>query len=239
MPKATGKVAEAVIYRMKITDWPADERPREKLLQHGAETLSEAELLAILIRTGSGKATAVDIAKKLLNEYESLTNLAARTPQEFMAQHGIKLAKAITLVAAFELGRRAASNYKEENLQVTSPLDIVKRYQSLMRDLRDERFKVIILDSANHIIGEKEISHGILNASLAHPREVFRSAIIAHAASIILLHNHPSGNPEPSTEDIQITKQIVEASKVVGIPVHDHIILTGSGFTSFAERGMI
>jgi DNA repair protein RadC len=239
MAKVRENVAEPVIYRTKITDWPANERPREKLLRHGADTLSEAELLAILIRTGSGKATAVDIGKKLLNDFESLSNLATRTPQEFMEMHGIKEAKAITLVAAFELGRRAASNYLEENLQVVSPMDIVNRYRSLMRDLRDERFKVILLDSANHIIGEKEISRGILNSSLAHPREVFRSAIIAHAAGIILLHNHPSGNPEPSTEDIQITKQIVEASKVVGIPVHDHIILAGGLFTSFAERGMI
>jgi DNA repair protein RadC len=239
MPKDRGKVAEPVIYRTKITDWPADERPREKLLRHGADTLSEAELLAILIRTGSGRATAVDIAKKLLNDFTSLSNLAGRTPQEFMDIHGIKEAKAITLVAAFELGRRAASNYNEDNFQVKMPADIVNRYQSLMRDLHEERFKVILLDSANHIIGEKEVSRGILNSSLAHPREVFRHAIVAPAASIILLHNHPSGNPEPSTEDIQITKQIVEAGKIVGIPVHDHIIIAGRGFTSFAERGMI
>ncbi|MFI5250819.1 MAG: DNA repair protein RadC [Bacteroidota bacterium] len=233
------KPLAAVTYHSKITDWPKNERPREKLLRHGAENLSEAELLAILIRTGSGSMTAVDIAKKLLTDFDSLPNLAARTPQEFMDVHGIKSAKAITLVAAFELGRRAASNYNEEKMQVVSPMDIVNRYQSLMRNLNEERFKVILLNSANHIIGEKEISRGLLNSSLAHPREVFRHAITAPAASVILLHNHPSGNPEPSSEDIQITKQIVEASKVVGIPVHDHIIIAGNSFTSFAERGLL
>ena len=232
-------LAEPVRYHTKITDWPKDERPREKLINHGAEALTEAELLAIVIRTGSGKATAVDLAKKIITDFGTLAALASRSPQEFMKIHGLGSVKAISLVAAFEIGRRAASNYREDNMQVRSPLDLVNRYQPLLRDVHQEIFKVILLDSANHIIGEKEISRGILNSSLAHPREVFRHAILAPAASIILLHNHPSGNPEPSTEDIQITKQIVEAGKVVGIPVHDHIIIAGTRFTSFAERGLI
>lgn len=233
------KLSEPVSYHTRITDWPKDERPREKLLRHGPDTLSEAELLAILIRTGSGRATAVDLAKKVITEYGSVSALASRTPQEFMKIRGVGAVKAISLVAAFELGRRADSNYREDNLVVQSPMDLVKRYRPLLRDLNQEIFRVILLDSANHIIGDKEISRGILNSSLAHPREVFRHAILAPAASIILLHNHPSGNPEPSSEDIQITKQIVEAGKVVGIPVHDHIIIAGKLFTSFAERGLI
>lgn len=238
MPKAIKKVSEPSFYHSKIPEWPKDERPREKLMKHGSSALSDAELLAILIRAGTGRITAVDLAKTLLKEYGSLDNLVSRQFQELKQFKGLGEAKSLTLMAAFELGRRSASS-KTEKYLIRSPEDVVNKYQPLLRDLKHEVFKVILLDSANHFIADDEITKGILNSSLVHPREVFRRAIVEPAASIILLHNHPSGNAEPSSEDLQITRQIVEAGKIIGIPVHDHIILAINSFTSFAERGLL
>ncbi len=239
MPKFVKKVSEPSLYHTKITAWPKDERPREKLISHGSTSLSDAELLAILIRAGSGKITAVDLAKKLLVDFVSLEKLATCDSQDLRVYHGLGEAKSATLLAAFELGRRTSSVSRSEKFQVNSPEDVVKRFQPLMRDLQHEIFKVLLLDSANHLIRDIDITSGILNSSLVHPREVFKPAIKEPAASVILLHNHPSGNPEPSSEDLQVTRQIVEAGKIIGIPVQDHIIVTPSAFTSFAERGLI
>ncbi|MBI1807414.1 MAG: DNA repair protein RadC [Ignavibacteria bacterium] len=233
------KVSEPSVYHSKIPDWPREERPREKLMRHGSSALSEAELLAIVIRTGAGSITAVDLAKTLLKEFRSLDDLASRSFQELRRYKGLGDVKSITLVAAFELGRRAAVATRAVKFQITSPADVVNRFQSLHRDLRHEVFKVLLLDSANHLLRDVTITKGILNSALVHPREVFREAIMEPAASIILLHNHPSGNPEPSPEDLQITRQIVEAGKIIGIPVHDHIIIAADKFTSFVERGLI
>ena len=146
--------------------------------------------------------------------------------------------KAITLVAAFELGKRASEQVSEKE-QINSPEDCYKHFRSEYQDLKQEVFKVILLDSANHLLRIVKISDGILNSALVHPREVFYPAINEPAASVILMHNHPSGNPEPSSDDIQITRQIVEAGKILGIPVHDHIIVAIDKFTSFAEKGLI
>lgn len=222
----------------KITDWPASERPRERLLARGVSGLSDAELLAILIRSGAGRLTAVDIAKQLLVEFRSLERLASRSVQELRRVKGLASTKAMSLVAAFELGRRSTVLPSAPG-RICSPEDVVRRYQPLVRDLKQEEFRIILLDSANHLLADEVITTGILNSSLVHPREVFRRAIAEPAAGIILLHNHPSGNPEPSAEDIQITRQLVEASRIIGIPVHDHIILARTSFTSFAERGLL
>ena len=232
-------VDEPSFYHSKITQWPKGERPREKLMNHGASLLTDAELLAILIRTGTDKITAVDLAKTLLQEFGSLSRVASRTVQDFKQYKGLGEEKCVALVAAFEIGRRSAVFLQEEKMRITSPEGIVKRFQPLFRDMKHEVFKVILLDSANHYIRDITVSSGILNSSLVHPREVFRYAITEPAASIILLHNHPSGNVEPSSEDVQITRQLVEAGKIIGIPVHDHIIITASSYTSFAERGIL
>ena len=239
MTRNAKKVSEPSLYHSKITDWPLDERPREKLMHKGVTALSDAELLAILIRTGTGKITAVDLAKTLLKDFRSVEHLATRTVQDFRQYKGLGEAKAISLIAVFELGRRAASVRGPGKLQINSPEDVVTVYQPLLRDLQQEVFKVLLLDSANHLLRDVTITTGILNSSLVHPREVFRVAILEPAASIILLHNHPSGNQEPSSEDIQITRQLVEASKVVGIPIHDHIIIALDHCTSFVERGLL
>jgi DNA repair protein RadC len=239
MSKALKKVNEPSLYHSKITDWPKDERPREKLMNHGPASLSDAELLAILIRTGSGKVTAVDLAKTLLTEYDSLERITSKSIYDLKQFHGLGEAKSILLIAAFELGRRAASIRRTDKFQIRSPEDVVRKFQPLLRDLKQEIFKVLLLDSANHLLRDVKISEGILNSSLIHPREVFQQAILEPAASIILLHNHPSGNPEPSPEDVHVTRQMVEAGKIIGIPVQDHIIITASSYTSLTERGVL
>jgi DNA repair protein RadC len=238
MPKQIKKVSEPSVYHLKIKEWPQSERPREKLLARGAQSLTEVELLAILIRSGAGKITAVDLAKTLLKDYETLHRISTRSVEELRQYKGLGDTKAITLIAAFELGRRA-SKQQLDKIQINSPDDIYQQYRTEFRDLKQEVFKVVLLDSANHVLRIVKISDGILNSALVHPREVFYPAINEPAASVILLHNHPSGNPEPSADDIQITRQIVEAGKILGIPVHDHIIIALGKFTSFAEKGLI
>ncbi len=235
------KTNEPPIRYSTIKEWPEDERPREKLLKHGASALSDSELLAILINTGSGKQTAVDLAKKLLREFRSLRNLSGVSVADLKQEKfkGIGKVKAIILSAAFEIAKRLAVSTVEDDSPIRTPDDVAKRYIPKLRELKQEVFMVLCLSSSNKITQERTITKGLLNSSLTHPREVFREAILENAASIILLHNHPSGNVEPSREDIQITKQIVEAGKVIGISVHDHIIIAGDGFTSMVERGLM
>lgn len=232
-------INEASFYHAKITEWPAGERPREKLIKQGPESLTEAELLAILIGSGSRKATALDIAKRLLIEHKSLRLLAGKGVGDLKQFRGIGDARAVSIVAAFELARRLHSSPDPESIIVRSPSDVAGKFIPILRDLKQEVFIVVLLSSANRVVKEVTITRGLLNSSLTHPREVFRHAILEHAASVILVHNHPSGNLEPSQEDIAVTRQITEAGKVIGIPVHDHIIVAGGGFTSFAERGLM
>ncbi len=224
-----------------IKEWPADERPREKLIKHGPASLSDAELLAILINVGTANRSAVDVGRQLLRDYRSLRAIAALSVSDLKQQknRGIGSAKAVTLSAAFELGRRVTTVPADDQTPIRSPEDVARRYGPQLRDLKQEVFMVLCLSSANKITQERVITKGLLNSSLTHPREVFREAILEHAASVILLHNHPSGNREPSREDIQITKQMAEAGKIIGITVHDHVIIAGDGYTSLMERGLL
>ena len=222
----------------KIPAWPEEERPREKLLKLGPSYLTDTELLAILIGKGTKEKTAVDLARELLIKFENLNNLASRSPEEYCQLKGMGLTKAVTLAAAFELGRRL--QVKKHSLKTfKSPEDVAAVYLPLMSHLKKEVFKVLLLNNANQLIKEITVSEGILTASLVHPREVFRQAIIETAKAVILIHNHPSGNPEPSKEDMRITTQLVRAGEIIGIPVLDHIILAGDTFFSFAEKGML
>ncbi len=234
----SSQISEPAFYRTRIKDWPVDERPREKLLHRGAEVLSEAELLAILVRTGSKGVTAVDLARKLLAEGRSLRDLARMTVADF-AEYGVGAARACSLVAAFEIVRRLPFSDGEEKPVLRSPLDVAKRFGPKLRDLQHEEFWSLILNSASRLIAEVRITTGTLNASLVHPRECFQPAIKWNGASVIFVHNHPSGNPEPSQEDLAITKQLAEAGKILGIPVHDHIIVAGHSATSLAERMLL
>jgi len=223
----------------KISRWPEKERPRERLLQQGAQHLTEAELLGILIGKGTRRKTAIDLARELLDRYESLENLFSRSPSELMKVKGIGSAKAATLSAAFQLVRRIQSKTSKGQPSFKRAKDVANLYLPLMKDLRKEVFRVLLLSRSNRLIKEVTISEGTLDASIVHPRDVFREALLESAAGVILLHNHPSGNPNPSEEDIRITKQLVEAGRVMGIKVYDHIILAGEDYRSLADEGMI
>ncbi|MBX7151206.1 DNA repair protein RadC [bacterium] len=233
------KIAEAATHHTKITDWSVDERPREKLEKHGAATLSDSELLAILIGSGTQKITAVDLAKTLLRQFSTLANLAKCNYHELSQFKGIGKVKAIKLITSFEMARRLQSFVDEKKMKIASPDDVVRQYGPLLRDLNKEVFKVILLDGANQIIRDVTISEGTLTASLVHPREVFKAALDEHAAAVILLHNHPSGHTDPSAEDISITRQLEQAGKIMGIPVRDHIIIAGRSFASLAKLGYL
>jgi len=223
----------------KITRWPKAERPRERLLQHGSQPLSEAELLGILLGKGTRKKTAIDLARELLDQYESLQKLFSRSPSELMKVKGIGSAKAATLSAAFELARRIQSQKSGAKVSFKRSAEVFEHYLPLMRDLRKEVFKVLLLNRANRLIKEVTISEGTLEASIVHPRDVFREALLEPAAGVILIHNHPSGNASPSEEDLRITKQLVEAGRLLGIKVYDHIILAGESYRSLADDGLI
>jgi DNA repair protein RadC len=223
----------------KITRWPEKERPRERLLQHGPQILTEAELLGILLGKGTRKKTAIDLARELLDQYESLEKLFSRSPSELMKVKGIGSAKAATLSAAFELVRRIQSQRNIPKGSFKRSSEVANHYLPLMRDLRKEVFKVLLLNRANRLIKEVTISEGTLEASLVHPRDVFHEALLELAAGVILIHNHPSGNPSPSEEDLRITKQLVEAGRLLGIKVYDHIILAGETYRSLADDGLI
>ena len=233
------KDQEPAFKRTSIKEWPADERPREKLLKLGSGALADAELLAILIRTGVGKSSAVDLAKGILQEGKSLYGIASRSATELMRMKGIGNAKAVELLAAFEIGRRVEACKHEEKLIVKSPDDVARFMIPKLRHLSNEEFYVLVLDAHNGLREEIRLTSGTLNASLVHPREVFKVAIDHRAAAVIVVHNHPSGNLEPSREDIEITRQLADAGKIIGIPLHDHVIVAGGGFTSLAERGLI
>lgn len=230
---------EPAFRHTSIKDWPADERPREKLLKLGSGALGDAELLAILIRTGVGKNSALDLAKGILHEGKSMHGIASRSATELMRMKGIGKAKAVELLAAFEIGRRVEACRQEERLIVKSPEDVARFMIPKMRHLTNEEFYVLILDAHNGLREEVRLTSGTLNASLVHPREVFKAAIDHRAAAVIVVHNHPSGNLEPSREDIEITRQLADAGRIIGIPLHDHLIVTAGGFTSLAERGLV
>lgn len=222
-----------------IKEWRVDERPRERLMKNGASSLSDSELLAILISSGTKNLSALDLAKILLDRFHSLRELASRDVSELKSIKGIGLAKAITLAAAFEISRRIQASGFDENPTFRSPQDVANYFIPILRDVKQERFYVVLLNSSNRITRVKLVTEGTLNASLVHPREVFRYAITETAASIILVHNHPSGNTTPSEEDINMTNKLVEASKFIDIPILDHLIIAGDRYTSFAQLGYL
>ena len=207
---------------------------------HGSQNLSDAELLAILLRTGTKGNSVISIAQKMVKNDGDLSKIATRTLESLTKESGIGKDKAATLLAAFELGRRVQSQKKMfSNKKITSPEDIAKTFIPILRHDLKEKFIVVCLNSANRVIKHETISIGNLNSSVVHPREIFKVAIDCSSASIILIHNHPSGNPEPSNEDISITKKIIEVGKVMDIPVFDHLIIAGETFTSFVEKKLM
>ncbi len=232
----------SVQYTQRIKDWPEDERPRERLLQVGEGALSDAQLLAILLRTGdhASGATAVDLARRVLGVFaDSLEAVSAATVVELCQVPGIGLAKACEIKAAFELGRRLVARQGGRLTQFRTSKDVARYYMPLLADKKREQFQVILLDRKNRVMREVMISQGSLTASVVHPREVFNPAIRDSAAAVIFVHNHPSGDPQPSQEDRTLTARLVEAGRLLGIQVLDHIIVAGQTYMSFADEGLL
>ena len=224
---------------LTLRDVPEEERPRERMLQYGAQALSNAELLAILLRTGTISESAVGLAQRLLAESGGLRQLVEMSANELMKIKGIGLAKALQIKAGIELGRRIARSVQDSAVTIRSPRDVSDLLMEDLRYLKKEHFVCLFLNTKNHVIGQETLSIGSLNASIVHPREVFVAAIKRSSASIICVHNHPSGDPTPSREDIEITKRLSEAGRLIGIDVLDHIIIGDRTFVSLKEKGYL
>ncbi|GEK29824.1 UPF0758 protein YsxA [Kurthia zopfii] len=213
------------------------ERPRERLLHFGADNVSNQELISILLGSGTRKDSVLEMSTKLLNRFETLANLKNATIEELKSIDGIGEIKAIHLLAAFELGKRASLPNRIERTVVKHPDDAAEFLMPDMAQLLQEHFAVLFLNVKNEIIHKQTIFIGSLNASIVHPREIFREAVKRSAASIICAHNHPSGNPTPSPEDIEVTKRIAEAGLIIGIDLLDHIIIGDHKYISMKGKG--
>ena len=220
-----------------IKDLPEFERPREKLAKKGARALKKEELLAVLLRTGLKGKNALEVANDILVKYGDKKLLDA-SYEELRNMRGVGPTKAIQILAAIELGSRLFKEKSEKEIYINSPEDIAKEL-SHIKENKKENFVVLYLDARNKLIYKETVSIGSLNANLVHPREVFEPAVRHLAAQIILAHNHPSGDPEPSEDDLEITKRLTESGKILGIEVVDHIIITKTGFLSFKEKNLI
>ncbi len=230
----------SIKFNRTIRELPAAERPRERLAQLQPRALATRELLAILLGSGTPGSSAIDLAVDLLERFGgSLRRVGAAERSELTSVRGIGPARAASLAAAFELGRRLESEPARERRRISGPLDVHARLAPLLRDRRQEEFWAIYLDSQNRVLVERCITIGLLNSSLVHPREVFAPALSHAAASLILAHNHPSGDPEPSAEDVAVTAHLVESGRLLGIPVRDHVVLGSRGYVSMMERRLL
>ncbi|NLW44448.1 MAG: DNA repair protein RadC [Syntrophomonadaceae bacterium] len=225
-------------YHTSIKELPVEMRPREKLLARGEEYLSEAELLAILLGSGTSKLSAIELAQHLLQKYDGLRLFKTLTIQEMLEHEGIGLAKAARIRAAAELGRRLALMSSQQQ-QIKSPEDVKNYVMEDMRYYDREHFKCLYLNRKNQVISLETISIGGLANSLVHPREVFKPAVKRSAAAVILIHNHPSGDPTPSQEDINITRRLIESGKLLGIEVLDHVIIGDGRYVSLKASNVI
>ncbi|MDF2435702.1 MAG: repair protein RadC [Bacteroidota bacterium] len=225
---------------LKIKAWAEEDRPREKLMEKGRQILSEAELIAILIGSGSRNETAVELSKRILSAVENnLNELGKLGIKELTKFKGIGEAKAVSIVAALELGRRRKETEVLKKEKVSTSKDAYDAIKSKMADLPHEEFWLMILNRANAIIKKELISRGGVAGTVVDTKIIFKSAVEHYASSIIICHNHPSGNLKPSDADIRITKNIKEAGKIMEIPLIDHLIVTDGGYYSFADEGLI
>ncbi|AKB81616.1 DNA repair protein RadC [Methanosarcina barkeri 3] len=226
------------INKVRIQDIPKEERPRERLIRNGPESLSNAELLGIILRTGSREENVVNLCSRILTEY-SIKQLSLANVSRLMQVHGVGKAKAAQIAAVFELARRLETFVEEPKRKVCSPKDVYILMYPKMREQKKEKFITLCLDTKNQILKEEVISIGSLNASIVHPREVFKSALMESSASVIMVHNHPSGDPSPSREDIMVTEKMVEGGKLLGIDVLDHIIIGEGRYVSLKDEGFV
>ena len=223
-----------------IRELPRSDRPRERLVDLGASALSTAELLAIVVGSGGRGRSALRIGQEILGANQgSLRRLAMKPVGDLTSHCGVGKARAVVIHAALELGRRMASEHRDEATPIRSPRDVVAVFGPRLEDVPVEEFHVAVLDAQHRLERDITVTRGILNSSLVHPREVFREAIAERAAAIILVHNHPSGDPSPSADDRNVTDQLVAAGRLLDIPVHDHVIIGRGRYTSFAEAGLL
>jgi DNA repair protein RadC len=223
---------------MSITDWPAAERPREKLLLQGPASLSDAELLAIFLRTGIQGKSAVDLARELLSEFGSLRALLTSDHQQFCSHKGLGDAKYAQLQAVLEMARRHLGERLKRESSICSPRETQQYLQSIMRDYQHEVFGCLMLDNKHRVIIFRELFRGSINSASVYPREVVKQALADNAAAVILAHNHPSGVAEPSQSDIQITQRLKQALELVDIRLLDHIVI-GDETVCLSERGLV
>lgn len=226
--------------RLTITQWAEEDRPREKMMMHGASALSNAELLAILIGSGSAEESAVELMRKILNDYHNnLNELGKASIEELCRYKGIGSAKAISILAASELGKRRKEESVEERIAILSSKDVYECFYPMMCDLPTEECWVLLLNQASKIIDKTKISAGGLSATAVDVRCILREALLKRASAIVLCHNHPSGNIRPSKEDDLLTRHVAQASECMDIRLVDHIILTDGAFYSYADEGRI
>jgi DNA repair protein RadC len=225
--------------RIKLTDLPKNERPREKLLRYGAESLSNGELLAIILRTGSKSENILNLSNRILCQCGGINGLLSAEFESLQELKGIGEAKATQLIALSELSKRFKSFKSGEEIKITQPQNVAQYIMEDMRHLKKEYLKIIMLNTKNIVIKVTDVSMGSLNSSIVHPREVFVEAIKCSSASIIICHNHPSGDPTPSKEDINITNRLKECGKLLGIEVLDHIIIGNGTYISLKEKGFL
>ena len=230
--------------RFTVSDLPQSDRPRERLQKHGAEALSQQEILACIIGRGGAGKPVLELVNELISQFGGLSGLARASLHDLMEVKGIGLAKATQLRAAFDLVRRSYEQEAETadeagRMLLRTGQDVFDAMRSRTRGLQTEHFFIMALDSRSRLIGVKEVSSGSLNSTVVHPREVFTEAIALHPAAVIFVHNHPSNDPEPSDDDIALTRRLVSAGQVMGIPVHDHVIVTDRSFASLRARNLV
>jgi DNA repair protein RadC len=225
---------------LAIRELPRSDRPRERLVDLGAQALSTVELLAIVLGAGGRGRSALGVGHEILSAAGGSLRRLATQPVASLTEHGgVGRARAAVIHAALELGRRLAAESHDEGMPIRSPKDVVAAFSPRLEDLPVEEFHVAILDAQHRLERDVTVTRGILNSSLVHPREVFREAIAERAAALILVHNHPSGDPTPSADDRNVTDQLVAAGRLLDIPVHDHVIIGRGRYTSFAEAGLL
>ena len=223
----------------KVKDWPRDERPRERLIKHGAENLSDAQLLAIILRTGSGGKGVLALAMELLDRFKGLREIDCASLSDLSDVKGLGLAKIAQLKAAFALGKRLMSESLEGNAAFSSSRMVHSYFSPRFKNVKKEVFLSLLLDTKNRLIKEVKVSEGTLTNSLIHPREAFREAIRESAAAVLFVHNHPSGDPEPSRDDIAVTERLKATGDIVGIKVLDHVIIGDGRYVSLREKGIM
>jgi len=225
---------------LKIKEWSPDDRPREKLLQKGRSALTDAELVAILLGSGTATTSAVDVAKNILAKADnSLHELARLSVKDLMKIRGIGAARAITVVAAMELGRRRSELDQDEKPKITCSRDVFELLKPTLMDVPHEEFWVLLLNRANRVIKSVQVSQGGVSGTVADPRIIFKSALEELASGIILAHNHPSGNLTASQADIQLTRKLKDGARLLDVQVLDHLILAGQKYYSFADEGLL